>query len=264
MRGVPVRILVDTDPGFTQIRHLADPAARARASQHTTFFSFGENIGRPECTVPADGFPWIATRQPIVMDAWAPATGHIDRPLSTVMQWDSYRPEVHNGMRYGMKADSFDPYLDLPARSGDVFTIALGGSTAVQERLTGHGWRILDSREPTADPWTYQDFITQSKAEFSVAKHGYVVSRSGWFSERSAAYLASGRPVVVQDTGFTRWLHADGGVLAFASPDDALIQLDALNRSYERHCVMARDVAWEYFRSAKVLSRLLEIATTNS
>jgi hypothetical protein len=261
MREIPTRILVDTDPGFTQIRHLTNPAARERASQHTAFVSFGENIGRPGCAIPHDGFPWAPTRQPIVLDAWIPADGHVRRPLSTVMQWDSYRAEEHEGTRYGMKGDSFAPYLDLPSRADDAFAIALGGSADVQARLSEHGWTILDSREPTVDPWTYQDFIRESKAEFSVAKHGYVVSRSGWFSERSAAYLASGRPVVVQDTGFTQWLHADGGVLPFVDPDDALARLDALNRSYAWHCAMAREVAQEYFDSTKVLSQLLESAT---
>lgn len=261
MTNIPARVLVDTDPGFTQIRHLTDPAARVRAKQHTTFASFGENIGQPGCTVPDDGFSWVPTRQPVVMDAWTPACGSIHQPLTTVMQWDSYRSEAHDGLRYGMKADSFGPYLDLPARTGETFTIALGGSRAIQESLTDHGWTIVDSRLPTSDPWTYQDFIAQSKAEFSVAKHGYVVGQTGWFSERSAAYLASGRPVVVQDTGFTRWLRSDGGVLAFTNLEEAVEQLEALNRCYERHCAAARHVAHEYFDSDKVLSDLLRVAT---
>jgi len=261
MANIPVRVFVDTDPGFTQIRHLTDSAARARANQHTAFFSFGENIGQPGCAVPADGFRWVPTRQPVVMDAWRLACGSRHRPLTTVMQWDSYRSETHEGVRYGMKADSFAPYLGLPGRTGETFTIALGGSRAIQESLTDHGWTIVDSRLPTADPWTYQDFIAQSKAEFSVAKHGYVVGGTGWFSERSAAYLASGRPVVVQDTGFTRWLHSDGGVLAFTSLEEAVEQLERLNRSYDRQCAAARCVAHEYFNSDTVLTDLLGVVT---
>jgi hypothetical protein len=196
----------------------------------------------------------------VVIDAWRLACGSRHSPLTTVMQWDSYRSEAHDGVRYGMKADSFGPYLDLPARTGETFTIALGGSRAVQESLTDHGWTIVDSRLPTSDPWTYQDFIAQSKAEFSVAKHGYVVGQTGWFSERSAAYLASGRPVVVQDTGFTRWLRSDGGVLAFTNLEEAVEQLETLSRSYERQCAAARRVAHEYFDSDKVLSELLRVA----
>src|SRR4030095_14968315 len=260
MTAIPVRLLVDTDPGFTQIRHLTDPAARARASQHTAFATFGENIGQPGGTVPDAGFAWIATRQPVVMDAWTSACGSIDRPLTTVMQWDSYRSQAHEGLRYGMKADSFEPYLDLPSRTGEAFTIALGGSQSVQKSLTGHGWTIVDSRLPTSDPWTYRDFITRSKAEFSVAKHGYVVGRTGWFSERSAAYLASGRPVVVQDTGFSRWLPCGLGVLPFLTPDDAASALEDLHLRYEKHCRAARELVAASFDSGRVLSRLIEQA----
>jgi hypothetical protein len=174
------------------------------------------------------------------------------------MLWDAYRPVEHNGTRFGMKAESFGPYLDLPQRSGEKFTLALGARDSVQQELAGHGWTIVDSREPTRDPWSYHDFIRGSKAEFSVAKHGYVVSQSGWFSERSAGYLASGRPVVVQDTGFSRWLDADGGVLAFSDVNEALAQLKALNQFYDRHCAEARRVAEQYFDSSHVLTRLLD------
>jgi hypothetical protein len=264
MEQVEVRALVDTDPVFTQIRHLTDPAARARASQHTAFFSFGENVGQPGCTIPFDGYAWQPTRQPIVLDAWMPTSGPLDGPLSTVMLWDSYRSAEHDGVRYGMKGESFDPYVDLPCRRHEPFVVALGSRGEPRERLASHGWTVLDPREPTKDPWTYQDFIRVSKAEFSVAKHGYVVSRSGWFSERSAAYLASGRPVIVQDTGFSRWLQASGGVLAFNNPDEAASQLDVLGLSYAWQCRQARDVAVEYFDSDRVLTRLLNLALNPS
>jgi hypothetical protein len=260
METIPVRVLVDTDPVFTQIRHLTDPGARENAARHTAFFSFGENIGEADCPTPADGFPWRATRQPIVMDAWPALPGCIDGPFSTIMLWDSYRSAQFNGVHYGMKGESFGPYIDLPRRFPGRFMLALGCSTEIREQLTGQGWSVVDPRTPTRDPWTFQRFIHQSKAEFSIAKHGYVVSRCGWFSERSAAYLASGRPVVVQDTGYSRWLHADAGVLPFSSPDEAVEQLERLNGSYDRQCEAARSVAHEYFASEKVLTRLLEEA----
>lgn len=261
MEHIPVRVLVDTDPVFTQVRHLTNVPARTTAANHTCFFSFGENIGQAGCTIPADGFTWQPTRQPIVMDAWTCTPGPSHGPLSTIMLWDSYPSAEHNGTRYGMKAESFTPYVDLPARSDDAFELALGSPTGPREHLTGHGWKILDPRDPTRDPWTYQDYIRRSKAEFSVAKQGYVVSQSGWFSERSAAYLASGRPVVLQDTAFSRWLRARSGVFAFSNAEDALAQLESLNRSYDEHCRSARAIAEEYFGSAQVLTRLLDAAT---
>ena len=260
MERIPVRVLIDTDPVFTQVRHLNDAAARARAAAHTAFFSFGANFGQAGCQIPDDGFRWRPTRQPVVMDAWACATGTSTAPLSTVMLWDSYRGVEQNGTRYGMKSDSFGPYEDLPTRCGERFEVAVGCRGSIRRHLASRGWVVIDPRLPTRDPWAYQDYIRRSKAEFSVAKHGYVVSQSGWFSERSAAYLASGRPAVVQETGFSRWLQANEGVLAFSTADEALLQLKALNASYGRHCLAAREIAGDYFGSAQVLTSLLESA----
>jgi len=181
-----------------------------------------------------------------------------------VMLWGSYPAADFNGVHYGMKAESFEPYLNLPSVSRERFELAVGSPREPRERLEQHGWRTVDPREPTADPWTYQDFIRHSKAEFSVAKHGYVVSHSGWFSERSAAYLASGRPVVVQDTGFSRWLDADGGVIPFRNAAEALDALERLNASYARHCLRARAVAQAYFNSDVVLTRVLDQARSQA
>jgi hypothetical protein len=128
----------------------------------------------------------------------------------------------------------------------------------VRDDLAARGWKISDPREVTLDPWTYQAFIRASKAEFGIAKHGYVASASGWFSERSAAYLACGRPVIHQETGFSNWLRADGGVLAFGTPDEALDRIEDLNRSFVRHCRQARDVVDAYFDFRRVLPALLE------
>lgn len=255
---VPARAFVDKDPVFTQIRHLTDDAARQRAEHHTAFFSFGENIGRPGCAVPADGLPWRSTRHPIFLDAWPVTPGPADGKFTTVMQWDSYAAPVHGGLRYGMKSESFAPYLDLPASAGHVFELAIGSATAPRELLTGKGWTVLNPVELGWDPWAYRRYIQESKAEFSVAKHGYVISRSGWFSERSASYLASGRPVLIQETGFSDWLPTGAGVVPFASPEQALAGVEAISSHYEFHCKAAREVAEEHFDSRKVLSRLIE------
>jgi hypothetical protein len=159
-----------------------------------------------------------------------------------------------------MKSDSFDAYLDLPEKAGRIFELALGSVTAPRALLTSRGWAVRDSREPTRDPWTYQRYIRQSKAEFSVAKHGYVISRCGWFSERSAGYLASGRPVLTQDTGFSRWLEAGSGVFPFNTPQEALAGIDEIHSRYAFHCRAARALADAYFDARHVLSQLLERA----
>jgi hypothetical protein len=264
LRKVPVRALIDTDPAFTQIRHLTDRSARDRALRHNVFFSFAHNLGRPDCTVPDDGLPWQPTRQPVVLDAWPVTAGPHAGRFTSVMQWDSYSPREHGGMRYGLKSDSFRVYVDLPRRAGRVFELAMGSRTAPRSELAAAGWRLCDPRPPTRDPWTYQRFIRDSKAEFAVAKHGYVASRSGWFSERSAGYLASGRPVLAQDTGFSEWLPTGIGLIGFSNPEEAVTGVDEIDHRYELHSRAAREIVEEHFDSRRVLPQLLEAAVANA
>lgn len=254
--GAPVRVLIDTDPAFTQIRHLTDPAARERALTHTAFFTFGENFGKPDGSIPDDGLPWKPTRQPVTLDAWEVSPGPADGPFTTVLQWDSYPAREHDGRRFGMKSESFAEFIDLPSLRPEIFELALGTAGAPREMLNAHGWRIRNPLE-LKDPSSYQDYIRGSKGEFSVAKHGYVASRSGWFSERSAAYLASGRPVAVQDTGFTAWMRTGLGVVPFSTLEEAAEAVARISGDYARHCQAAREIAAEYFDAAKVLPALL-------
>jgi len=257
LADVGARALVDTDPGFTQVRHLTEPDRLDLARRHTSFHTFAGNVGRPDCTVPDDGLHWTATRQPVSLDQWPVTRAPADGPLTTVMQWDSYPAREHAGRSYGLKSDSFPAFLDLPSRTGAEFVLALGGPGPVRDRLAAHGWEVRDPRPPTRDPWTYQRFIQRSKAEFSVAKQGYTSTRSGWFSERSAAYLASGRPVLVQETGFSDWLEPGPGVLPFATLEEAVAGVGELTGNYHAHRRAARAVAEEYFDARKVLPRLL-------
>jgi hypothetical protein len=254
---VPVRVLVDTDPVFTQVRHLQKPAARRMAADHTAFFSFGERIGQPGCTIPPDGFPWEPTRQPLVLDAWTPSIGDSSGPLTSVMLWGSYAPVEHEGTLYGMKAQSFGPFMTLPRRCTERFELAMGSGEEPRRQLESRGWTITDPRVPTRDPWAYQRFIGRSKAEFGVAKHGYVVSRSGWFSERSTSYLASGRPVIVQDTAFPDWAYQSPGILPFTSAAEALERIAEINEDYPARCRAARAAAEAHFESGQVLNALL-------
>ena len=257
---IPARALIDTDPVFTQIRHLTDASARDRALGHTAFFSFGESIGLYRSTVPSDGLPWQPTRQPVVLVAMSVTPGRAQGKFTTVMLWDSYSAVEYDGIRYNMKSVSFEPYMNLPEKVGAIFELAVGSPSAPRKLLRSKGWIVRDPLEVTRDPWTYLRYIQQSKAEFSVAKHGYVVSRSGWFSERSVAYLASGRPVLLQDTGFSDWLQMGAGVVSFTTPEEALVGIEEINRRYDFHCRAAREIAAEYFDARKVLSRLVSCA----
>ena len=258
---IPTRVLIDTDPVFTQIRHLTDPTRRRLAESHTAFFSFGENLVAGTTSIPNDGFAWHSTRQPIVLDLWPVQAPAPQGKFTTVMQWDSYEPVHWNCTRYGMKREMFTPFLDFPRKAEGEFEMVVSGP-APREKLCANGWTIRKPHAVTGDPWTYQRYIQRSKAEFSVAKQGYIAARSGWFSERSACYLASGRPVIVQDTGFTDWLKANKGVVAFRTADEALAGVESVNTDYRAHCEAAREIAVDYFDSTKVLDDLLARATS--
>lgn len=260
LEEIPARALIDTDPAFTQIRHLTDPVARNFALQHTVFFSFGENVGRSKNAVPDDGLRWEPTRQPVILDAWPVTAGPVNGMFTTVMQWGSYQSREYKGIYYGMKSDSFGPYLDLPEKAGRLLELAIGSPSAPRALLNKKGWSVRNPLDPTRNPWTYQRYLQHSKAEFTVAKHGYVISRCGWFSERSAAYLASGRPIVVQDTAFSNYLPTGTGVMAFNTPEEALAGIEQVGSRYEFHCKAAREIAEEYFDARKVLSHLIDRA----
>jgi hypothetical protein len=251
--------LIDTDPAFTQVRHLRDVGARTSAEAHTAFFTFAERMGRPDCLVPDDGFPWQPTRQPVVLDLWdiAPPPPS-DAPFTTVMQWASYDSAKLDGRRYGTKAESFAPVFDLPRKTPASLELAVGGESAPRDELEASGWRLRDSRQVTITPWMYQDYIRASRGEFSVAKEAYVATRSGWFSERSTGYLASGRPIVVEDTGFSDVLPVGAGIVPFRGLAEAVAGLEAIVAEYDHHRSAARRIAEEHFDSNVVLSHLIE------
>ena len=149
--------------------------------------------------------------------------------------------------------------MDVPRRTGARFEVAVTGP-APHELLTANGWTVRDPADVASDPESYRHYIAESKAEFAVAKHGYVVTRSGWFSERSACYLASGRPVVTQETGFSERLPAGAGLLPYATTEEAADRVEQVERDYERHCRAARELAEGYFDSRRVLTRLVDRA----
>ncbi|GGD65784.1 hypothetical protein [Croceicoccus mobilis] len=255
---IPVRAYVDTDPLFTQARHCSEPEALERARQHNRFFTFGELIPQGRSMAPDDGITWHPTRQPVALSAWDMRRGQPDGAMTTVMQWDSYRTRRIGWREFGMKSASFAGYEDLPSRVDAAMALALGGDTAPHDALAALGWRIDDPMEVTRTVESYRDYIGASKGEWSVAKHGYVAGRTGWFSERSACFLASGRPVVVEDTGCSQFLDADGGLIFFSTPDEAVEAIREIESDYTRHCSAAREVAETHFAAHGVLSDMIE------
>jgi hypothetical protein len=264
MEAVPHRVFIDTDPAFEQVRQITVARRAERAAHHNSFFTFGENFGRPACSIPDDGLPWQPTRQPVVLRLWPVAPPPDEARLTTVMQWDSYESREYDGVEYGMKSRSFGEFAHLPGIVDVELELALGSKDAPKDELRARGWHLSNPLEATRDPWTYQEFIQHSLGEFSVAKHGYVVTRSGWFSERTANYLASGRPVIVQDTGFGDWMETGAGVWPVQTADDARAAIDDMLRNYAGHSEAARAIAERSFDSDRVLNDLLDRATSRT
>jgi hypothetical protein len=255
---IPRRVFLDTDPAFSQVRILTCPYRSALAGRHNSFLTFGANIGTKKCTSPTAGLDWRPTRQPIVLERWPVTPGPKSGNFTTLLAWDSFRYEEYQGVRYGMKSESFQAVLDLPQRTDARLELRLFDPGSVPADLRERGWLVEDGPAITRDPWQYQEYVRQSKAEFSVAKQGYVLSRCGWFSDRSATYLASGRPVVLEETGFSDVMPTGCGLLGYKTLDAAQAAIEAVNSRYEQHCRAARDLAEEYFDSARVLTDLIQ------
>jgi hypothetical protein len=259
----PVRIMVDTDPVYEQIKYAkADPAARAYLDAHTHFFTYGENVGGPGWIVPLCGIPWKPTRPPVVLDLWPEAAGE-PACFSTIATWENKGKDIEfEGERYvWSKHVNFLRFLDLPRRSGECFTMAmLPPSAEVEARVRAGGWRLADPRPISAGLDAYRDFIRGSRGEFTVAKDIYVRPRSGWFSDRSVCYLAAGRPVVTMATEFRRFYPVGEGLLDYADEEGALAAVAAIKADYARHAKAARRIAAEYFSSDRVIAAMMQEA----
>lgn len=257
---IPRRVYLDLDPAFIQLWHSVC-GIDMRLDAHTHFVTIGQAIGKTGCAVPTCGREWIPTLQPVVLDAW-PAAGCLMRDsFTTIANFRGYGSIDHEGIFYGQKAHSLRGYFDLPTISGEKLALALAiheDEKSDMAALVAGGWQLLDPQEVAGTPMSYREFIQGSKAEFGIAKSGYVHSRCGWFSDRSACYLASGRPVIAQETGFSRFLPTGEGLFSFETIDDVLIAMESINRHYAKHMRAARALAETRFDSDKVLTPLLE------
>ena len=262
-RGLHQRkIFIDIDPAFTQIRVAqGDQALIELLAEHDAHFTIGENIGTPGCAIPTDRFDWQPTRQPIAVELWPPLPTDPSAAFTTIGRWDEGRRDVHfAGEVYAWrKRSEWMKFLELPARTGERFCVAMDvdKTPGDGELLRRHGWQIVDPIAVSRDAATYHDFIQRSKGEFTVAKDLNVRLASGWFSDRGACYLAAGRPVVTQDTGFARFLPTGKGLFAVHSLDDTVAACAAIAADYDAHVRAARQIAEDYFAAPHVLRNLL-------
>jgi hypothetical protein len=259
LAAAPRRVYLDTDPGFAQMWHelgLAAPLGR-----HDVYVTIAENIGRRGCSIPTCGIDWVTTPQPVVLDEWTPTTPPAGSVFTSVGAWRGpYAPLEYRGKTYGQRVHEFRRFVELPRRTRSTFELALdihpdeGPDLAL---LAGNGWTLVDPRRIAWDPDAYRSYIRRSQAELMVARGMYVTSRCGWFSERSMCYLASGRPVLAQDTGIRDHYETGEGLVVFSTLEEAVVGVESISAGYERHRCAARELAEQYFDSDKVLSRLL-------
>jgi hypothetical protein len=260
---VPVRIYLETDPVLAQIE-IAQGNQRTVGllAAHTHHFTYGENFGAPDCTVPLDRFTYHPTRQPVILDWWRPRPGDgPPRPsFTTVASWKQTSKDIEwqGELLTWSKDVQFQLVLDLPRRVSRPLELALAiDDDDAVARLSAAGWSVVPARPLSDDLDRYRDYVRVSAGEFSVAKAQYARLRSGWFSDRTACYLAGGRPAVVQDTGFGSVLPRGEGLFAFDTIDEAAAAIDAIDSDYDRHARAAAELAREYFDAEVVLGRLL-------
>jgi hypothetical protein len=262
MGSVPARAYLDLDPAFNQLWHAS--GIDMHFDGHTHFVTVGQAIGSPECPVPTSGLDWIPTVPPVVLEHWPrtrAAAGAGAGAFTTVGNWRGYGSVEHQGRHYGQKAHSMRELMTIPARTDAVLRPALDihpEETPDLEALERNGWQLLDPGTIAHDPDSYREFVSGSYAELGVAKSGYVLSRCGWFSDRSACYLAAGRPVLAQDTGFPRYLPTGAGLLAFSGVDDAVAGIEDIRSRYDEHADAAHELARTELDSDVVLTRLLD------
>jgi hypothetical protein len=255
------RVYLDEDPGFTQMWQ-ASGLIGAQLGGHDFYFTLAQNIGETDCSIPTSGMSWQPIRTPVVLEHWPVSRSLAFDRFTTVGSWrGAFGPVTFEGNTYGAKVHEFRKFIDLPRRSGRLFEMALQihpGDQKDLDALREHGWYIVNPHYVAGTPEAFRRYVQNSSAEFSVAQGIYVQTNSGWFSDRTVRYLASGKPALVQDTGFSRNLPTGEGLVAFRTMEEAVAGAESIAGDYARHCRAARRIAEEYFDSDIVLRKMLQ------
>jgi len=241
------------DPGFTQINIAKNPVYRNAIDHADRFFTVGLRAGHGDCRIPTLGYQWHPTLPPVVLSEW-PVVSNPNGCFTTVMRWRGFRDEVYENEEYGQKDKEFPKFIDLPKLTKHPLLLAAVGNPDIAE----HGWNVVDGHEASRSPEIYREFIQSSKGEFSVAKNCYVKMRSGWFSDRSSCYLASGKPVILQDTALADCIPTGSGIVLFHDLPSAVQAIEDVADNYSRHAADARKLAEEHLATEYVLPKFIE------
>jgi hypothetical protein len=258
LEAAPRRVFLDIDPGFCQMWRELGLADQFQG--HDDFVTVAENIGRSDCAIPTCGIPWTTTRPPVHLDSWRTVYG--GEVITSVGSWRGpYAPVEYRGRSYGLRVHEFRKFTELPRLTQGPFEVALDidpADSGDTERLKRGGWGLSNPALVAGSPDRYRRYLQGSKAEVAIAKEMYVDTRSGWFSDRSACYLASGKPVLAQDTGFTDNYPVGRGLVSFGDLDEAVAGAEDISADWDRHSRGARALAEEYFDARKVLGAMLD------
>lgn len=257
------RVLVDGEPGFTQMKMELRRESGNPPPEYDLYFTTGQNIGTDASSAPDGGVSWHHLFHPVVVDLFSLGRPPGER-FTTVMNWQSYAPLEYKGRVYGHKDVEFPKFVDLPARTQRQFEVGAWGKATPVDDLRRHGWHTVDAHFVTRSFDSFRDYVAGSRGEFAVCKNGFVATSSGWFGDRSAAYLAAGRPAVVQDTGFGEHLPCGEGLFAVTTVDEAADAIARIERDYSFHSRAATGVAREHLEATRVLGRMLEEAGVSS
>lgn len=271
--AIPKRILIDSDPMFTQMQYAVETSGSAESQNWTTkfmmdnhnyLFTFGENINATDCKIPQLGYNWRPTRQPVCLHLWQNSTGAASDAFTSIMNWSGRKKISYNQEEWGQKDVEFERFKTLPLQvQSSTLKVVINkplneDSSFYPEELEKLRWQILDPHTTVSDTESYRNFILESGGEFSVAKETYVKSNSGWFSGRSACYLAAGKPVITQETKWSKYIATGSGLFSFSDMDTAVAAIHEVEANREYHAAAAREMAAAYFDSNKVLSEMIE------
>jgi hypothetical protein len=260
---VPRRIYVESDPFASQVKvKKGDEGMIRTLAHHDTLFTFGESVGSPGCDVPVERFTWLSTRQPVLVDLWSQCAPIGGDKYTTITTWHNKGKDIEylGDTWYWTKDREFEKFLNLPRQRPIQLELAATVPLSVKELLHKQGWLTAESIELSRNADSYRNYIQNSRGEFTVARDQYTRPGTGWFSDRSACYLAAGRPVITQETAFSRHLPTGNGLFAFTTMDDILRAIDAIESDYRGQCGAAREIGQEYFAAEKVLLGLMDRA----
>jgi len=254
-------VYLETDPVLYQVRLAeGDPHAFRFLTSHDAHVTYGENLGEPDCPIPLPHFAWQKTRPPVVLDLWpfqeAATHGH----FTTIATWHNrgkdlcFRDQAYQWSKH----ESFLAVADLPRRTSVQLELAVEIDNTVERDLfLRQGWRLSSPLTVSQDIDVYQRYILGARGEFTVSKDAVVRTRSGWFSDRSVCFLAAGKPVVTQETGFSTYIPTGEGLFSFSNVDEILAAFEAIAADYTKHARAAHDIAREYFAAEKLLGKML-------